>query len=616
MSDIQNIFEVLKAVIVESLAPNSWVGMWHLAALASVSQKTVMSIYPAERVGIATTSMVRTVLNRLVYPRIVGLSANTDFIPIMWTSSVLPSTALWRPNHFVLCVTRPQTQPGQISVHKPHVNITLPKVVAPITTEETSSTVVNRDQNMTKYQKRKLKETPGQRDLRLAKRRRLYALKKQKIYNQKHEQSVKHIKQGNTETTQKQEVSHENASYIYEDRTKFIEYISQYPKNHCHYCKRKLFPSEEKKHLSKSGENTILCGKCQSSLSRNEVPTLTYQNKLDPGQIPIELSNLNMMEKRLISQIHLYVTIVTLPGGQLGEKGQAIHFPIDVPKQWKSLPIPATESDVILVKNNSKTATYPVSYSKVYEALQWLQKHNHLYKDVFVDYKHKSIETTRQPIPELILESSTTQHQKIVPNISKPSMLNDKQQDTTTNSHPVYTLPSPNDKPVDILGLSLETPLEELAFPWLFPFGANGFTSQRDKKLTDLAYFQSRLMNHDARFSADIPYLFFANSIYEARKLSSCISIALRMKTICSSDKQHKLQAKDLRGKINADIIEDSYVFMRNIRGTPAYWRNELLNLLARIGTLGPPTWFITLSAADLQWEELYTMLSPKKKLY
>ena len=35
----QNTFEVLKAVLVESLAPNSWVGMWHLAALASVSQK-------------------------------------------------------------------------------------------------------------------------------------------------------------------------------------------------------------------------------------------------------------------------------------------------------------------------------------------------------------------------------------------------------------------------------------------------------------------------------------------------------------------------------------------------------------------------------------------------
>lgn len=52
-------------------------------------------------------------------------------------------------------------------------------------------------------------------------------------------------------------------------------------------------------------------------------------------------------------------------------------------------------------------------------------------------------------------------------------------------------------------------------------------------------------MNHDRTFSADIPYLFFANTIYDARKLSDCISIALRMKTICLTDKQHKLQAKD-----------------------------------------------------------------------
>ena len=116
MADIRNIFQVFKAVIVESLAPNSWVGMWHLAALASVSQKTVMSIYPAEQVGIATTSTVRRVLNRLVYPRIAGLSPNSDSIPIMWTSTVLPTTALWRPNHFVLCVTRPQTQPEQIYI--------------------------------------------------------------------------------------------------------------------------------------------------------------------------------------------------------------------------------------------------------------------------------------------------------------------------------------------------------------------------------------------------------------------------------------------------------------------------------------------------------------------
>ena len=152
MADIRNIFQVLKAVIVESLAPNSWIGMWHLAALASVSQKTVMSIYPAEQVGIATTSTVQRVLNRLEYPRNVGLSPNSDCIPVMRTSTILPTTALWKPNHFVLCVRRPQMQPEQISPYKTDVNMPLSKVVAPITQEESFSTVVNKGQNMTKYQ--------------------------------------------------------------------------------------------------------------------------------------------------------------------------------------------------------------------------------------------------------------------------------------------------------------------------------------------------------------------------------------------------------------------------------------------------------------------------------
>ena len=61
------------------------------------------------------------------------------------------------------------------------------------------------------------------------------------------------------------------------------------------------------------------------------------------------------------------------------------------------------------------------------------------------------------------------------------------------------------------------------------------------------------------------------------------------MKSLSTNSIQ-KLKAGDLRGTVNGDIIEDSYVFMCQIRDTPAYWRNELMNLLARIRTLGAPT--------------------------
>ena len=41
------------------------------------------------------------------------------------------------------------------------------------------------------------------------------------------------------------------------------------------------------------------------------------------------------------------------------------------------------------------------------------------------------------------------------------------------------------------------------------------------------------------------------------------------------------------------------------MRGSPAYWQNELYDVLAMLRSLGIPTWFLTLSAADLHWPEM-----------
>ena len=41
------------------------------------------------------------------------------------------------------------------------------------------------------------------------------------------------------------------------------------------------------------------------------------------------------------------------------------------------------------------------------------------------------------------------------------------------------------------------------------------------------------------------------------------------------------------------------------MRGSPAYWQNEMYDVLAMLRTLSIPTWFLTLSAADLHWPEI-----------
>ncbi|KAI8519366.1 hypothetical protein Bbelb_026230 [Branchiostoma belcheri] len=78
-----------------------------------------------------------------------------------------------------------------------------------------------------------------------------------------------------------------------------------------------------------------------------------------------------------------------------------------------------------------------------------------------------------------------------------------------------------------------------------------------------------------------------------------------------SQSASQPLTAGDLRENIDEDVENTSYTFMKNIRGTAAYFKDQLLNLLAKINTIGPPTWFITVSANDLNWPELFMTLNP-----
>ena len=55
---------------------------------------------------------------------------------------------------------------------------------------------------------------------------------------------------------------------------------------------------------------------------------------------------------------------------------------------------------------------------------------------------------------------------------------------------------------------------------------------------------------------------------------------------------------------------DEDYNFMNTIKGTPAYWKRFLFEVLAMVKQLGLPTFFMTLSCADLRWDELVSIIS------
>ena len=65
---------------------------------------------------------------------------------------------------------------------------------------------------------------------------------------------------------------------------------------------------------------------------------------------------------------------------------------------------------------------------------------------------------------------------------------------------------------------------------------------------------------------------------------------------------------------VRALVAKDkSYRFMNSIKGTPAYWKKFLHEVLAIANQLGLPTFFMTLSCADLRWKELIFVISALK---
>ena len=162
---------------------------------------------------------------------------------------------------------------------------------------------------------------------------------------------------------------------------------------------------------------------------------------------------------------------------------------------------------------------------------------------------------------------------------------------------PLHQLEKITSAPLSIFN---EQQLEVLTFPTLHPDGNNGFGTHRQISITPLDYFQSRIMSKDSRWAKHPSYIFWACNIVEAIKLQSSISIALRLRNPTSGrkNKQKKtLTAGDLRSTgvgENPDVCENCYSFMRDIRGTAAYWQSARIQLFAMLRTLGPPTFFIT----------------------
>ena len=164
----------------------------------------------------------------------------------------------------------------------------------------------------------------------------------------------------------------------------------------------------------------------------------------------------------------------------------------------------------------------------------------------------------------------------------------------------ICVAPAEGEKPLNIM---TDSSFEAMSNPDKFPFSSGTFSSERPKKLTYRKYFNQRLLDVDGRFARDLDYLFVAQYIVEAKQIrDDGNNFAWRQKP---SRQFTAAQARD-SSLLSQFVRKDkAYSFMKNIRGSPPYYQRTFYDLLAMIRQLGTPTWFFTLSAADLKWPDM-----------
>ena len=63
------------------------------------------------------------------------------------------------------------------------------------------------------------------------------------------------------------------------------------------------------------------------------------------------------------------------------------------------------------------------------------------------------------------------------------------------------------------------------------------------------------------------------------------------------------MMTRNFKQTVQQFITKDkAYSFMKNIKGTPAYFKTFLHEVLAMVKQVGIPTLLLTLSCVDLRW--------------
>ena len=394
-------------------------------------------------------------------------------------------------------------------------------------------------------------------------------------------------------------------------------------------------------------DELMLCHTCNNQLKRGLIPKLCTHDGLELEPIPDILKLCNTVEERLCSPIIPFEQIRTLGfyGKQRGLKGNVVNVPIDLPKTVQSLPRRLEDCHTIQIKFK-RMVTHKSDYlherirpARVWNAIKYLsekplfKKHNieinlewmNTYGleelDFVVNSEDKdffnkeSVEESN--IGECETQSNISDTTEIVDDIGEESTSSDEEfteVNEVNNSGGSETMlqcktnnglilaPGEGNKPISFYSVDCEY----LAFPKLYC--GNAFNEENRKNLSICDLSKYKLRYFDRRFAESTQSLFFLLRQKQVDNLRRAINLVLKKR----ESNRKELSVGDILDKQTIDYLirnDEAYNTLSQDRTSPAYWEKKMKELMAMIRQLGVPTFFLTLSAAESQWNELICVL-------
>ena len=137
---------------------------------------------------------------------------------------------------------------------------------------------------------------------------------------------------------------------------------------------------------------------------------------------------------------------------------------------------------------------------------------------------------------------------------------------------------------------------EALAFPKDYSTGRNHFNEKREIPITPSKHVHTRLKCCDDRFASNPQYMFHALDWIERNAVASSVHFAERKQFHSEINVGQLENHSNVRRMIFDDQIFSS---LKNIRGTPQYFHNMLLDALAKIRQFEVCTFFLSCTAAE-----------------